>query len=67
MATKPAVKLTARQTPARTQMNVFLGKADKPVGRLIFVKDGQREYSQFAYSVMFEFTCWVIYSCGLSR
>jgi serine/threonine-protein kinase HipA len=50
MATKPAVKPTARQTPARTQMNVFLGKAVKPVGRLIFVKDGQREYSQFAYS-----------------
>jgi len=46
MATKPAFK----QASQRTQMNVFLGKAEKPVGRLIFVKDGQREFSQFAYS-----------------
>jgi serine/threonine-protein kinase HipA len=46
MATKPAVK----QAPTRTQMDVFLGKIKKPVGRLIFVKDGQREFSQFAYS-----------------
>jgi serine/threonine-protein kinase HipA len=46
MATKPAVK----PTPNRTQMNVLLGKAEKPMGRLIFVKDGQREFSQFAYS-----------------
>lgn len=46
MATKPAVK----QAPTRTQMDVFLGKVKKPVGRLIFVKDGQREFSQFAYS-----------------
>ena len=33
----------------RTQMEVFLGKAEKPLGRLVFVKDGQREFSQFAY------------------
>jgi serine/threonine-protein kinase HipA len=46
MATKPAFK----QAPTRTQMDVFLGKVKKPVGRLIFVKDGQREFSQFAYS-----------------
>ena len=46
MATKPAVK----QAPTRTQMDVFLGKIKKPVGQLIFVKDGQREFSQFAYS-----------------
>ncbi|MDI9331356.1 MAG: HipA domain-containing protein [Alphaproteobacteria bacterium] len=46
MATKPAFK-PARQ---RTELNVFLGKAEKPLGRLIFVKDGQREFSQFAYS-----------------
>ena len=49
MATKPSVKL-ARQASTRTQMDVFLGKVEKPVGRLIFVKDGQREFSQFAYS-----------------
>lgn len=41
MATKPTL---------RTQLDVFLGKAEKHVGRLIFVKDGQREFSQFAYT-----------------
>lgn len=46
MATQPA----ARQAPTRTQFDVCLGKAQKPLGRLIFVKDGQREFSQFAYS-----------------
>ena len=50
MATKPAAKPATRPTPTRTQMDVFLGKAAKPLGRLIFVKDGQREFSQFAYS-----------------
>jgi serine/threonine-protein kinase HipA len=45
MATKPA----AKQATTRTQMDVFLGKAEKPLGRLIFVKDGQREFSQFTY------------------
>jgi len=45
MATKPA----AKQATTRTQMDVFLGKAEKPLGRLIFVKDGLREFSQFTY------------------
>ena len=45
-----ATKLTAKQSITRTQLDVFLGKAEKPLGRLIFVKDGQREFSQFAYS-----------------
>lgn len=49
MATK-SVKPTVKQAPIRTQMDVFLGKAQKPLGRLVFVKDGQREFSQFAYS-----------------
>jgi len=34
----------------RTSLHVYLGKAEKPLGRLIFVKDGPREFSQFAYS-----------------
>ncbi|MEY2617070.1 MAG: putative HipA-like domain [Pseudomonadota bacterium] len=34
----------------RTVMDVFLGKAEKSLGRLIFIKDGPREFSQFAYS-----------------
>jgi serine/threonine-protein kinase HipA len=46
MATKPSF----RQSATRTPLDVFLGKAEKPLGRLIFVKDGQREFSQFAYS-----------------
>ena len=46
MATKPAFKPVTH----RTQLDVFLGKAEKPLGRLIFVKDGQREFSQFTYS-----------------
>jgi serine/threonine-protein kinase HipA len=46
MATKPSFKQAATRTP----LDVFLGKAEKPLGRLIFVKDGQREFSQFAYS-----------------
>lgn len=50
MATRPAVKAAVRPAPSRTPMDVFLGKAEKPLGRLIFVKDGQREFSQFAYS-----------------
>jgi serine/threonine-protein kinase HipA len=45
-----ATKSTFKQAPIRTQLDVFLGRAEKQVGRLIFVKDGQREFSQFAYS-----------------
>lgn len=36
--------------PVRKTLDVFLGQAENPLGRLIFVKDGQREFSQFAYS-----------------
>ena len=36
MATKPAAKPTARPALTRTQMDVFLGTAEKPLGRLIF-------------------------------
>lgn len=34
----------------RTQLDVFLGRAERPLGRLIFVKDGQRAFSQITYS-----------------
>jgi serine/threonine-protein kinase HipA len=34
----------------RRQLDVFLGKGEQAVGRLIFAKDGQREFSQFAYN-----------------
>ena len=41
---------TFNPVPKRTQLDVFLGQAEKPLGRLIFVKDGQRAFSQFSYS-----------------
>ena len=50
MAPKATVKPAVRPAPLRTQMDVCLGKAENPLGRLIFVKDGPREFSQFAYS-----------------
>ena len=40
----------ARAAPVRTTLEVCAGKAEKAVGRLVFVKDGHREFSQFAYS-----------------
>lgn len=46
MATRP----TFKQTNSRIQLDVFLGKAEKPLGRLIFIKNGPREFSQFEYS-----------------
>jgi len=45
-----ATKSVFKQNLLRTQLDVFLGKNETRVGRLIFVKDGQREFSQFAYS-----------------
>jgi serine/threonine-protein kinase HipA len=45
-----ASRATSWSAPTRTPFDVYLGKAEKPLGRLIFVKDGQREFSQFAYS-----------------
>jgi serine/threonine-protein kinase HipA len=35
---------------SRTTLQVCLGKLEKPVGKLIYVKDGPREFSQFAYN-----------------
>lgn len=34
----------------RVEVSVYLGRAAAPLGQLVFVKDGQREFSQFAYS-----------------
>ena len=45
-----SINPASRQPTTRTQFDLCLGKAQKSVGRLIFVKDGQREFSQFAYS-----------------
>ncbi len=45
MASKPTIKATG----IRTTLEVCIGKLEKPVGKLIYVKDGPREFSQFAY------------------
>ncbi len=45
-----ATPSTFKSGPVRKTLDVFLGQAESPLGRLIFVKDGQREFSQFAYS-----------------
>ena len=42
--------VVANHNTRRTQYFVCLGKSEKPLGKLIFVKDGQREFSQFAYN-----------------
>lgn len=34
----------------RTSLDVLLGESEKPLGRLLFAKDGPREFSQFAYN-----------------
>ena len=34
----------------RTTLHVYLGKHEQALGRLVFAKDGAREFSQFAYS-----------------
>lgn len=46
MATKP----TFTPSKIRTPLSVYLGTTDMLVGRLIYVKEGSREFSQFAYS-----------------
>lgn len=39
-----------RSDALRTNLTVCLGNAARPVGRLTYVKDGSRRFSQFAYS-----------------
>ena len=34
----------------KSNLNVCVGKSEKPIGRLVYAKDGAREFSQFAYS-----------------
>lgn len=46
MAALPTYKSAA----SRTQLDVCLGMSERPIGRIVFVKDGQRAFSQFAYS-----------------
>jgi len=41
---------TFKATAIRKTLEVCLGKFEKPVGKVIYVKDGPREFSQFAYN-----------------
>ena len=40
---------TFKPSAIRTTLDVCLGKAEIALGRLVHVKQGQREFSQFAY------------------
>jgi serine/threonine-protein kinase HipA len=45
-----ATQSSSKQSPTRTRLDIMLGQSETPLGTLIFVKDGQREFSQFAYN-----------------
>jgi serine/threonine-protein kinase HipA len=45
MATKPKGK-----APSKVELDVHLGEAGLPVGKLVYVNAGPREFSQFAYT-----------------
>jgi len=49
MATKTTEKRTHFGSVVKAELDVCLGQAGTPVGRLVYVKDGPREFSQFAY------------------
>ncbi|MEB0137865.1 MULTISPECIES: type II toxin-antitoxin system HipA family toxin [unclassified Undibacterium] len=49
MATKSTDKRANAGSASKVELDVCLGQAGLPVGKLIYVKDGQREFSQFAY------------------
>ena len=44
------MKSVFKATTLRVSLNVFLGQHGASVGELIYVKDGAREFSQFAYA-----------------
>lgn len=37
--------------PSKVELNVFVGQEELPVGKLVYVKAGAREFSQFAYAL----------------
>src|ERR1035437_3659360 len=36
--------------PSRVELDVFVGQEELPAGKLVYVKAGAREFSQFAYA-----------------
>lgn len=49
MSTKTTEKRANAGSASKVELDVFLGQVGAPVGKLIYVKDGPREFSQFAY------------------
>lgn len=49
MTNKTIEKRANAGSASKVELDVCLGKAGAPVGKLIYVKDGPREFSQFAY------------------
>lgn len=49
MTTKTTEKRANAGSASKIELDVCLGKAGAPVGKLIYFKDGPREFSQFAY------------------
>jgi len=49
MATKTTEKKANVGSASKVGLDVCLGQAGAPVGKLVYVKDGPREFSQFAY------------------
>lgn len=49
MTTKTTEKRAKTGSASKVEWEVCIGKAGAPVGKLIYVKDGPREFSQFAY------------------
>ena len=49
MATRTPEKQGHTGSASRVELEICLGQAGTPVGKLIYVKDGHREFSQFAY------------------
>lgn len=45
---KPARR--TRPAATRVELDLFLGESAIALGKLVYVKDGAREFSQFAYS-----------------
>lgn len=49
MVTRSTEKKAHAGAAFKVELDVCLGKAGAPVGKLVYVKDGRREFSQFAY------------------
>ena len=49
MATKPTAAQAKARPISKAEVEVCVGRDELPAGKLIYVKDGAREFSQFAY------------------